>query len=290
MNRTMTGQLLISITLSLGLISCGGMTTFHDYARPGDTVAVAAGWKRNFNKDNITVTITPSVGVPVIIPPGDPAIRASVNLYPDPLSSIIISREIGTNLTFLAQAYSAMVNDTTNQDKDWYQSTVFLNLPASLPVGPALIEITNSQGNTASSTVEIIDGAGSPATFTADVLQGPLSPAMLKALSRTSNYIVSFDAPTIPYAIEITLSHTTGTGTAFAVNPLGYKKNLAWSDNGTTLKAILTPASDMIIDHMNDYKFYVAGGVTNLAVVSLQAYDINGNVVPGVTSSLSNND
>ena len=55
--------LLICITLA----SCGAERTFHDYARGGDTVAVPVGTRTTFNKDNITVTITPFTGAPIIL-------------------------------------------------------------------------------------------------------------------------------------------------------------------------------------------------------------------------------
>lgn len=44
----------------------------------------------------------------------------------------------------------------------------------------------------------------------------------------------------------------------------------------------ITLASD-VLDSFVDYKFYVAGGVANLALVSLQAFDPDGNPVPGVS-------
>ena len=59
----------------------------------------------------------------------------------------------------------------------------------------------------------------------------------------------------------------------FAVNPLGYKKNLAWNDDGTELKVIMTPSSNAAFDDMKDYKFYIAGGVTNVLVTDVQAFD-----------------
>ena len=66
----------------------------------------------------------------------------------------------------------------------------------------------------------------------------------------------------------------------------GYKKNLIWTDDGTTMKVILTPTnSTKPMDNFNDFKFYVAGNVQNLVVSSVQAYDANGVDVVDVLAS-----
>lgn len=275
----------------LFLNACSGDKTFNDYARAGDTVAVAAGWKQNFNKENITVTITPSSGSAIIIPPGDPSIRASINLYPDPLSSAIISREIGKDLSTYATFYEGIITaNYTKNDKDWYQKVVFVDLPSSLPTGPAQIQISNTEGASVTSQVEIIDGIGSPSTFTAQHSTN-LTPNMLNALSRVQHYKISFTGATLPYAVEITLSHdpdeaSGGIGRPYAVNPIGYKKDMAWTDDGTSLHAILTPTnSAKPMDDFNDYKFYVAGNIQNLTVSSVEAYDNDGNPITGTSAT-----
>ncbi len=289
MNRDITKILALLISLLL-LSACSGDKTFNDYARAGDTVAIAAGWKQNFNRENITVTITPSSGSLIVIPPGDPAIRASINFYPDPLSSAIVSRETGIDMSLYAQTYAQVVTaNFTNDDKDWYQTTVYIDLPLTLPFGTTAIEITNPQGAIATSIVEIIDGTGTPSTFTA-VNDLDLTLEMLNAFSRVQNYTINFSGSEIPYAIEIILMHDPdstagGTGKAYAVNPLGYKKNLHWSDNGTTMKAMLMPTTNAIPNHINDFKFYVAGNMSNLSVFSVNAFDINGNSVENITAT-----
>lgn len=160
--------LFILITGFLG--GCVGTRTFHEIARAGDTVAVAAGWKHNFTRDNITVTITPSSGAPIVLPPRDPAIRAVVNLYPDPVSSILVSQETGQDITPYAQTYADMVSGNFTQgDKDWWQTSVFVDLPLSLPVGNTAIAVSTPQGETASSVVEIVSGTGRPNTFQTEI-------------------------------------------------------------------------------------------------------------------------
>lgn len=271
---------LIFMTATI-LASCSGDKTFNDYARAGDTIAIATGWKKNFHRENITVTITPSFGPDIVIPPDDPAIRASINFYPDPLSSAIISRETGTNQTIFAKTYAQTLSaNFTNGDKDWYQTTVFIDLPVNLPIGLTQIMVSNTEGADATSKVEIIEGVGTPSTFTAE-FSTDLTRYHLDSFSRVEHYIISFSGNEIPHAIELLLTHDPdatvgGSGDTFAVNPLGYKKNLFWTDDGTSMKVILTPTKIDIIDNLLDYKFYIAGGVTNVNVLSVTAYNNNG--------------
>lgn len=120
-------SILVLMLSALVLGGCVGSQAFHEVARAGDTVAIAAGWKQNFTRQNITVTITPSVGNPIVYAPNDPAVRAVVNLYPDPVSSLVVSPEIGLDLTPYAQTYSGLIMDNvTSGDKDWWQTTVLL--------------------------------------------------------------------------------------------------------------------------------------------------------------------
>ena len=283
---------LLMSMLSVIISACSGDKTFNDYARAGDTVAVAAGWKQNFNKENITVTITPSSGSDVIIVPGDAAIRASINFYHDPLSSAIVSRETGIDFSSFAQTYESVITSNfTSDDKDWYTKTIFIDLPPSLPTGITQIVVSNAVGASVTSIVDIVDGIGSPSTFTSQSSTN-LSPAMFDALSRVVHYSVDFTASVLPYAIELTLTHdpdlaSGGSGNAYVANPLGYKKNLFWSDDGITMKVILMPTNSLKpMDHINDFKFYVAGGLQNLAVSSVSGFDANGDAVSGVSSTV----
>ena len=280
--------------LGLLITACGGSKTFNDYARAGDTVAVAGGWQQNFNRENISVTIRqggfgPASFVVASIPQGDPAIRASVNLYADPLSGIIVSRETGVEFTPFAATYQQTISaNFTNGDKDWYQTTVFVDLPTNLATGLHTVIIENSLGESFNSTVEIISGTGTPSTFSA---QGTsLTPNHIRGISRLPHYTVDFSGTTIPHAIELTLSHDPdstagGTGKAYAVNPIGYKKNLTWTDDGTVMKAILIPTTNTTPDNILDYKFYVTGNISNLIVSSVSAFDINGNPVANVAAT-----
>jgi hypothetical protein len=290
MNKPATNYLIVMLSIFV-LQGCVGARTFHEVARAGDTVAVAAGWKHYFSRDNITVTITPSSGSPIVYPPNDPAVRAAVNLYPDPLSSLLVSPQIGQDLTPSARTYASIVsNNYTNHDSDWWQTTVFVDLPDSLPSGTATISITNPQGESVSPTVDIVDGVGQPNSF--DATTGPINVSQLASMERVGNYVVRFAGSTIPYAIQVEIVHDPdkahgGTGVAYVINPRGDIKNVTWSDTGSNLRVILIPAHGVVLSDMLDYKFYVAGGVNNLNVLSVKAVDVDGNPVSGVTASIN---
>ena len=280
--------------LLLFLSGCSGINTFPGIARAGDTVSVAAGWKQNFTRDKVTVNITSSSGSIYTYNPGDPSVRAIVNLYPDPVASLIVSPEIDQDLTPYARAYSGIVNNgVTNGDKDWWQTSVFIDLPTSLPTGTTVIDINSISGETASSSFEIIDGVGAPELFDVDI-NGSLNINQLKSMERVSNYVVSFSSSTIPYAIQAEFTHfpdmlNGGTGTTYVINPRGDLKGLNWSDDGSNLKVILTPAQMKNLSHMKDFKFYVAGGIEGLILSNVSAVDIDGNSVSAVTAEIISN-
>jgi len=281
--------LIIPIFLS----ACGGLRTFHEYARAGDTVAVAAGMKPDFNKDNITVTITPSSGSTIVLAADDPAIRGIINLYPDPISSMKISKELGTNLTTNAISYADTTLTSANYDNDWYQTSVFLDLPDNLPLGLTQIDITNELGTFHSATLDIVEGVGEPNAFSTDLFDVNVDSNMFDSLARTDHATIFLQSEIIPAAVELLFTHDPdisvgGSGQAFIVNPLGHRKNLRWSDDGTNLKILMIESKPGIIDNINDYKFYITGTATNLQFVSLQGFDNNGQIIPDITHTLTN--
>ncbi len=274
------------------VVGCAGVNTYPAFARAGDTVSIAAGWKQNFSGNKITITITPSSGSPIVYNPGDPAVRAVINLYPDPASSLIVSTETGQDLTPFATNYSDVINSNvfTDGDKDWWQTAVFVDLPDTLPPGPVTIDISSNSGETASSTLEIIDGIGQVDSFEAEI-NGGLSAPQLESMERFSHFQVSFNAAVIPYAIQAEFSHFAdrdngGNGKAYVVNPRGDLKNVSWSDDGTNLKVILVPAQAKYLSNMKDFKFYVSGGIGGLILNNVQAVDSAGNPVTGVTANV----
>ncbi len=283
---------LIGLFILVQFISgCSGVQTYPAFARAGDTVSVAAGWKQDFSRDNILVIITPSTGSQILYLPGDPAIRAIINFYPDPVSSLIVSTETGQELTPYATTYAGLINSTfTNGDKDWWQTSVFVDLPDTLPIGATTIEISTTSGETATSTFEIIDGVGQPELFQAE-LNGPLLPYQLESMERVQNYQVLFDSLIIPYAIQVEFSHLPdldngGSGKAYVVNPRGDLKNVSWSDDGTNLKVLIVPTQAKYLATTKDFKFYVAGGISGLVISSVTAVDSTGNPVAGVSANV----
>jgi len=275
---------LIKITalfLTTALVGCSGVQTFKSHLRAGETAAVAAGWKHNFSRDNITVTITPSIGSPIIYLPNDPAVRGVVNMYPDPISSMVVSDASDQDITPFARTYALGTNFFTSGDKDWWQTTIFIDLPNTLPTGLTNIEITNTQGDSVASTVNIIDGIGQAEIFDVDQ-NGPLTETQFAALERIDHFVVSFTGDVKPHAIQVDFTHDPdvnngGVGKAYVSNPRGDLKSIIWSDNGTGLKVLLTPTQLQAVSDMQDYKFYVSGGITNLLMSNVLAVDIDGN-------------
>jgi hypothetical protein len=64
-------------------------------------------------------------------------------------------------------------------------------------------------------------------------------------------------------------------------------KSLVWSDDGMNLKVILSPANLTGIKSLKDFKFYIAGGITNLTLGSLKAVDKDGTSITTVSAVLN---
>jgi len=279
---------VIQIFILVDLVGCAGTRTFHEYAQAGDTVVLAAGWQKTFSRGGITVNITPSDGSPdIIYAPNNPAIRSVINLYPDPISSLMVSDRTSQNITSAATTYAQTIRaNFTAQERDWWQTVVFIDLPTSLPLGLTTISVSDGLGHTAQSTLDIIQGSGgSPNTLSAELV-GALNRQYLASLERSSYYEVNLSASTLPSAVEVDFTHdpdinTGGVGKAYVVNPVSGVKSLSWNDDGSTLKVIMMPSMAGLVQRAEDFKFYVAGGIKNLATMSVQAYDSAGNSVPG---------
>jgi hypothetical protein len=288
------------VAVVLGVDGCAGMAPLNSAYRAGDTVALAAGWRQNFDRSRLTVTVTGSDGVSTVYQPGDPAIRAIINLYPDPLSYLVVGTRtgLGTNYNY-GSTYGSEINyNITNYDPDWWQTSVFVDLPSTLPVGTANIILQSSTGGSYGPIpVQIVSGQGSPSTFSAELL-GNMTPTQLQSMERAPKYTVSFSGgSTLPFALQVDLTHNPassvgGVGIPFVVNPRGEMKNISWTDDGTHLRVILLTSGDgtskdpfLASYQWTYFKFYVTGGVTNLSVTSVKAYDSAGNPISGVTAS-----
>ena len=308
----MHGLKIFTLLVSASIVILGGCTgarTFHDYARAGDTVAVAAGWTHHMQRGNIEVTITDSLGATTTYTPGQPgyeAVRASVNFYPDPVSSLVLSDMIQEDVTQSSKLYALLVNqESTNYDRDWWETVIFVDLPDPMALGDATVEIvdlTSAAMETVSSVFTIVpDDTGSGTGGTPNPFKSKIGPTIqfemydihMQALERADHYVVSFSGVTVPHAIQVEFTHNVdqahgGTGTPFVVDPVGHIKNLSWAPIGTAgtdLRVIMTPAMGSGVFTMNDFKFYVAGGILNLAAIDqdpgdsdidVLAFDING--------------
>lgn len=292
-----------ALVLLLGLLTgCAGTVPFPGSARAGDTIMLYAGWKQKFDRNSLTTTITGADSSVVTYAPGDPAVRAVINLYPDPLSYLAVGTRIGSNDRY-GSTYGSVINNTfTGNDPDWWQTAIYLNLPASLPVGTTEVSFQSSNGESYGPIpVEIIPGQGSPSGFNAEIL-GPMSPVQMQSMEREPSYTVKFSGgSTLPSAIQIDLTHNPdstagGTGKTFVVNPRGEMKNLTWRDTGTSTRVLLLTSGDgtsrdpyfnLSSYGLKYFKFYITGGVTGFQVQSVKAYDSAGNPISGVTATVN---
>ncbi len=293
---------LICLGLVLPLVyACTATESFPNAARAGDTVALALGWNKvAVNRNTIRVTITDALGVVTTINPGDPALRALTQLYPDPVSRLIVEYEAvdslgGEEYTQAHTSGTYITGGVTGGDKELNETTLFLDLPGNLSEGAAQIKVYNTATNKLvgyAQWIEILPGEGSPNPMY--VLGDPdasgLTPGEAATLERGVYSTITFGGTTIPHALQLELSRAVDDKRAWVVNPRGDLKNLAWTDTGSTIKVIMTPPFGATPSRVKNFKFHIAGGVTGLALVpgSLKAYDINGAPVTGVSATITN--
>jgi len=286
---------LVAIIAGVQLIGCTGFNSFSTAARPGDTVSLTLGWNPELTKDQLTVTITPSSGSPITYIPGDPAIRALVNLYPDPLSRLIVERETGGPADDGWFFGVLMENTVTGADKDFSQKLLIMDLPPGMISGPATVSFASTGGEVIPPlTVEILPGSGARHEFRVQEGLQPMLGEQVDLAERAPHYAVSFSGTELPYAIQVDLTHdpdesTGGTGKPYIVSSRGNDiKSASWADDGSKLRVILMPTGAAIADLVN-FKFYVAGGLQNLQLApsGLKAYDINGGEVFGLVAAIT---
>lgn len=289
------------VTLVAGLVflallagGCSSPNSFTLAARQGDTISLAVGWNKNVTRGNLSVKITSSAGPVITYPVGDARIRAIANMYPDPVSKLVVGTETGQALGVNANTLGNAINaGATNYDRDWGQTMVFVDLPDPLATGTATIELL--QGTVAVAppiVVTILAGAGSANTFTGSspLPTGTTTANMLGSLERSTSYAVAFGGATvIPYAIQLDLDHTANIGKTWIANPRGDLKNITWNDAGSRITVMMTPSNGLTPISMSYFKFYVSGGIAGLAYVanSFKAYDINGNAISGIAPTIT---
>lgn len=286
---------LVFLPIVFIVASCVGTQTFTTAARQGETVALAVGWKKTLSRQNVTVTITPSSGSPVTYPPNDPKVRAIVNMYPDPASRTVVGTMTGQDLDYCANACTGdLIKSFVTQDNDWWQTVMMLDLPSTLPTGTATVSITDSAGTVIKPiNIDILPGTSTSNLFEVHNNWGSTTkllqywPDLLRSMERADRYTVTFTGSgVIPHSIQMEFTRTPGVGVTWVVNPRGDIKNVIWHDDGTNITVMLTPTQGKTLTQLLDYKFYIAGGITSLTQTGLKAYDINGNLMSGITATV----
>lgn len=284
--------------LIFSMLGCTGMQPFTTAARPGETVALGLGWRHDLTRDNLTVTITAADTSEFIYSPGDPAIRAVINNYPDPISNLRVGYETGQDIVGAEQIWGILIEgNITGGDRDWSQKFVLLDLPSTITSGAATVKVSialNGGGteNVVQQNIEILGGVGiSPQNAFFNQEGFAVSAGSLQALERANHYTITFSGATLPYAIQLDLTHDPdldsnppGVGRAYVANAGGDVKNISWTDDGENMRVVLTPRRDQSITGWNDFKFYVAGEITGLGVTptSVLAFDSNGGPILGM--------
>lgn len=275
---------------SLALSGCTQVNTFPMGARAGDTIMIPIGWNSGANRQNITVTFQPTSGEqPITYRPNDAGVRAVVKLYPDPVSRLVVGTETQQGFGSGAEVFGNLINDkVTNQDRDWWQSVVYLDLPKSLPTGKTLVTISTPEGRVADpSAIDVLAGAGAPNDgASAALFPGQDVAKILASLERSDHYTVNSIGKTIPHSMQLDFSFTPSVGRPWVVNPRGDLKNTTWSSVGANLKVLLTPTHGFTLDYLSDFKFYVAGGLASLKVTGFKAYDVSGKPVTDIAVDL----
>ena len=287
-----TSRYLPIFVLSILIIQgCSGVQTYSNNILAGETAVVAAGWKHYFTQDNVTVTFTPDddSGGPIDpYLPGDSRIRGIINLYPDPLSSIVLSQQTNNNITGSSLTYSDFVAGFTGGDKESWQTTVYLDTPTDLPVGNTTITITTPEGETAESVVNVTGTGGTADAFHGGG-SGPLTRTMFESMERIDHYVISFSGDTVPSAIQVDLTATVLS--TFIKGKRGDIATLNWSKSNDDYRVIITPTTQGSITDMSDFSFYVpiASGLEGITTLSMagpvQAFDSNGNTVSDVITA-----
>lgn len=289
-NKTLKSLVVLCVVTTL--FGCASRRAFTTSAQAGDTVILGIGWHPEVRRNDLTLTLTDAMGNEAIYLPGDPAVRAVVNLYPDPVSSFIVDTELGVNP--VAQDTGILHLAVTNGNKEYSEKFVLIDLPTTLSTGQTNIDITSATGDVIKPLrVEILPGLGSPNVL-GNYNGWSVDDSNLQYMERAPYYAVGFSGSTIPHAIQIDITHNPdsnngGTGTAFVTAARADMKSIAWSDNGTDLLRVILTPSGAALDDMQHFRFYVAGGLTGLLENGVTAFDINGVPVPGISANITAN-
>ena len=284
---------LCALLAPLLLGGCTGPTTLSQSVLAGDTVAVYIGKRPNASRENTTVIITDAAGAVTTYAPGDPHIRHVIDLYPDPVSGLIVGNETGQDLGVDAINLGVSLSSVIGQSRDLFETSVYIDLPATMALGEATIAVlVNGEYNGSTDIkVNIVGTGGVPNVF-GIVGTGPSGAAnRMNSLQRSENYYLQLVGQGRPWVIQADLTHDPdeahgGGGAAYVVNPRGDRKSISWSDDGTHLKVMLTPVRNVQL-LKKDFAFYVAGGVSGLVVDDLKAFDQEGNAMTGFSLAMA---
>jgi hypothetical protein len=276
-------DIIILLALIYIVIGCSTTETFPVIARAGDTVALPIGMKTGITRSNLQVTFNNSTAYLPGEPASRPVVRAVVNLYPDPVSKLVVGDETNQDLGTYANLYGgALENTIANFDKEWWNTVVFLDLPDNLPTGTNTIDMVAGTQALNQANIEIINSNGAPNPFDTNE-GGSLLPEMVMSMERAEHYTITFQnnsSSTVPYAIQVEFQHDTSTGgVPYIINPRGDIKNVSWSENNGDINVILIPTHSPL-GRLIEFKFYIAGNIGGLQVISTQSYDINGKLTP----------
>jgi len=232
-------------------------------ARAGDTVAISLGPQEALSRRDLTVTITPATGGTLTYDASDPILRAVVTLFPDPVSRVAVE----------AARRPAGDGDGPAAATDGSQTVVYLALPDTLPIGVATVRITGPEGRTFAPVAVDVLPAAAP---TGQGSRGGGAVEALAAFERTEHHTISFAGPSAFHSAQVALAYEAGAERPVVVNPRPAVKNVAWFDDGSVLRVLLTPTDGRTPVTVDDFTFYVAGTVGELRVIGVSAYDVSG--------------
>lgn len=307
LSRSSTAFLLLTIAVVM-MSGCTGLQTFSQAAHPGETIVMAIH-RQDIRKGQATIIIEDSTGYSQSFTGLDPRVRGWINVYPDPVSLLLVGRETTQGMGSNASAFGWALEDQTNSEKDIYETNVFMDLPTDLASGIATIDVLYQGVSILPQPiqVDVLEGTGSPHPFDINEQSGGLTTSQFRNMERGKHYTVTFSGNEVPEAIELDFIHDPdrengGAGQAYVVNPRGDIKNIAWTDTGAAMKVIIMSAwhktaEDIAVEvnyppvvnspDFERFKFYVAGDISGLQLTGLNAYDSNGNSISGVNANVA---
>ena len=306
--KPMALVILVALLME-GVSGCSSKRSFGFSGRPGDPVMMNVGWHPALNRQNLTVTIQPCLGdllantpdinnnavcktvsgSPIIYTSANAELRAVINMAPDPLSQLIYAREtqLPADQVTLGETIELF---STGDDKEYLETAVLMDIPTNIPIDSniASVTFTDSAGATVNSQfIEVIHTPSLPLGFL-NWDNTTITNTQLRAFERKEYKTITYSGVTVPHALQLEMNHNAGK--IYVVNPRGDIKNVSWSDDGTTLKVIVTPAwlkgtspaAGETLGEFVHFKFHVAGDVVSSLFVqptSVEGFDVDGNSV-----------